>query len=536
MKKTLKGILALCAVMGMGFAANAAEVTTYDEFVKISGKVKDAAVGETVTVTVLNEDVSLENINSDESVKDSIVFYGETVIGEDNTYSILFSINGGGKHYGYIGVRGKDEPEKIEFTYMSKAFYGEITGAKSTDELSQLIVDNAEILGLDGIEDEEKLQNIAELVFDTLDDFGEDATEENIEKISVIFEKAALINALNNEEVTDINEYYNVLGLSDTDKKYYNDEYSEEITENLSGKNIGSIEEFEELLIGEILTAEVNEASEARIELILRDYEDLFEDSDKDGLAKAIKNEAPFSDIDEIIEFIKDYEEEKGNTSGGSSGSSGGSKGSNSNRYTGTSVATQITQNANDAEENSNSSIFDDIATVPWAKEYIEEMYYSGVISGKAEGKFFPNDAITREEFAKIITLAFKMNLVDDEFPFTDVAETDWSYTYVKTAYLAGVTNGIGNNLFGKSEKITRQDLCTMVYRAVMTGEYELPDTEGKTLNDEALISDYAKEAVRKMVNAGIISGDENANFNPRANATRAEAAKIICLTIRNMK
>ena len=46
--------------------------------------------------------------------------------------------------------------------------------------------------------------------------------------------------------------------------------------------------------------------------------------------------------------------------------------------------------------------------------------------------------------------------------------------------------------------------------------------------NDDASIAGWAKDAVKKVADAGIMLGDENNNFNPRANLTRQEAAVII--------
>ena len=46
--------------------------------------------------------------------------------------------------------------------------------------------------------------------------------------------------------------------------------------------------------------------------------------------------------------------------------------------------------------------------------------------------------------------------------------------------------------------------------------------------NDKDLLSDYAKEAVAKMVKLGILNGKNDGNFAPKDYCTRAEAAKIL--------
>ena len=57
-------------------------------------------------------------------------------------------------------------------------------------------------------------------------------------------------------------------------------------------------------------------------------------------------------------------------------------------------------------------------------------------------------------------------------------------------------------------------------------------EAEGTALdyNDKAEISDYAVSAVENLAALEIMNGDENQNFLPRASATRAESAKIVCV------
>ena len=82
---------------------------------------------------------------------------------------------------------------------------------------------------------------------------------------------------------------------------------------------------------------------------------------------------------------------------------------------------------------------------------------------------------------------------------------------------------------FGTGEFITRQDMAVMLYRAAAAADVEIlvVDAE-KTVNDSADISGYAADAVAELVKAGIINGDQNRNFNPKNNATRAQAAVMI--------
>jgi hypothetical protein len=89
--------------------------------------------------------------------------------------------------------------------------------------------------------------------------------------------------------------------------------------------------------------------------------------------------------------------------------------------------------------------------------------------------------------------------------------------------------NGVGDGSFAPKENISRQDLCTILYRALLKLGIELPDPEPADFTDEAAVAAYAKEAVAVLKRLGIVSGRTDGSFDPRAFATREEAAKIIC-------
>ena len=83
-----------------------------------------------------------------------------------------------------------------------------------------------------------------------------------------------------------------------------------------------------------------------------------------------------------------------------------------------------------------------------------------------------------------------------------------------------------------KITSVTREDLAVILYRATLKKDkkYEARKTD---FTDKAEIADYAKEAVEFMAGAGIINGFEDGSFNPKAPATRAQAAVLIYNALR---
>ncbi|MBQ7793949.1 MAG: S-layer homology domain-containing protein [Clostridia bacterium] len=167
--------------------------------------------------------------------------------------------------------------------------------------------------------------------------------------------------------------------------------------------------------------------------------------------------------------------------------------------------------------------IFSDLGNASWAKEAILVLYDMGIVSGRGEGKFAPNDEITRAELTAMLVKAYALTGEGAE-GFADVAESDWYYDAVMTARAAGIASGDEDNNFMPMSAVTRQDMSVLIYRAM--GTEKASQTE--FFADDADISDYARAAVYYMKENGIAAGMEDGTFAPRQTATRAQCAQIL--------
>ncbi len=174
---------------------------------------------------------------------------------------------------------------------------------------------------------------------------------------------------------------------------------------------------------------------------------------------------------------------------------------------------------------------FSDLKNVPWAVEAINSLSKLNIISGVGNGAFAPDRSVKREEFAKMIVLAFALHSVDEDHKctFLDTAKDDWHYTYINAACGNNVTNGMNENTFGVGENITRQDLAVMCYRAALEKGLTLEANNAVgEFADKDKIAEYAWVAINVLNQNGIINGFDDATIRPEATATRAEAATII--------
>ncbi len=173
------------------------------------------------------------------------------------------------------------------------------------------------------------------------------------------------------------------------------------------------------------------------------------------------------------------------------------------------------------------TEIFSDINDAPWAQEAIEYLANEKIIAGKGDGKFYPNDTVTREEFVKIIVEAFDLSDKNATASFADVDAGRWSYNYIASAYATGIITGDGNN-FNPSSQMTRQDMAVVIYRVAEYLGEQLPGVPESSFDDQVRIASYAQEAVSVLVGAGIINGTGDNRFTPLGIVTRAQAAKIV--------
>jgi len=226
-----------------------------------------------------------------------------------------------------------------------------------------------------------------------------------------------------------------------------------------------------------------------------------------------------FNSVGEMVEYMEKYLEKAAEDNSGSKGSGGSSKG-------GTSSPVYVPDKNKPAEDNGkNNESFSDMTDFEWAKEAVSYLSEKGIINGKGNGMFEPHSNVTREEFVKMLVLAFSLSDENAGCSFSDVSSGAWFKPYVASAVKNGVINGISPELFGAGEYITRQDMAVCVFRAAGAQPEAFDDG---LFTDSDKIAPYAREGISWMKKNGLISGYSDGSFAPAAFCTRAEAAKII--------
>ena len=114
-----------------------------------------------------------------------------------------------------------------------------------------------------------------------------------------------------------------------------------------------------------------------------------------------------------------------------------------------------------------NSSSYSDVARGDWYNTYVATLENAGVIvDTRTNGKFRPNDAITRAELASMIAQFAGLESASAA-KFNDVGSRYWAAEEIAIAAKMGWINGYPDGSFRPDRNVTRAELMAMVNRAL---------------------------------------------------------------------
>jgi hypothetical protein len=179
---------------------------------------------------------------------------------------------------------------------------------------------------------------------------------------------------------------------------------------------------------------------------------------------------------------------------------------------------------------------FSDVPADSWFKPYVDFVAENAYMIGTSETTFEPQNNLTRAMFATILARYHKAKVDDSkETIFKDVPVNQWYTGSIGWNNDKGIVQGYGDGNFGTNDFITRQDLATMIIRYIPVYEKDYNKVHAKDrpmidyeFTDKDQIADYAKDAIAKCVNYGLLEGYPDHSVKPTQNITRAETAAVI--------
>ncbi|MEW5857706.1 MAG: S-layer homology domain-containing protein [Cyanobacteriota bacterium] len=186
-----------------------------------------------------------------------------------------------------------------------------------------------------------------------------------------------------------------------------------------------------------------------------------------------------------------------------------------------TSETLQLSQNA--------LTSFGDISEDFWARDFIAQLAEKDIIAGFPDGRFRPNEPVTRAQFAAMISKAFKKNKVRNAITLRDISTNYWAYSAIQEAYEMGFLGAISGNQFNPTQRLTRLDILTALTSGLDYSFSGSSETVLEAFGDRAGIPRNARNVIAAAAQRGLIVNYPNVNsLNLNRVATRAEVAAFI--------
>ena len=169
---------------------------------------------------------------------------------------------------------------------------------------------------------------------------------------------------------------------------------------------------------------------------------------------------------------------------------------------------------------------FTDVHEEDWFYEDTMFVYEHGLMIGDGDGTFRPDGSLTRAEMVQVLYNWAGKPEVTGNSPFSDVPSDEWYAKAVIWAANGGVVNGIGEGKFAPEDSVTREQLAAMLYR--YAGEPETSGVLTDFADGDA-VSEYAVNAVKWAVQHDILRGDGTPrSLRPTDGIKRSEVAAML--------
>lgn len=179
------------------------------------------------------------------------------------------------------------------------------------------------------------------------------------------------------------------------------------------------------------------------------------------------------------------------------------------------------------SEQKPQSMPFTDVKEDAWFYDAVGYAYTHGLMAGTGPSTFSPDLATTR---GMIVTILYGLAGSPDSgtLNFTDVPAGQYYAKAVAWASANGVVSGYGDGRFGPNDPITREQMALILRGYVrLNGKEVGAQADLSGYRDAGDISSYAREAVAWACAKGLISGTSADTLSPAGTATRAQAAVI---------
>lgn len=181
--------------------------------------------------------------------------------------------------------------------------------------------------------------------------------------------------------------------------------------------------------------------------------------------------------------------------------------------------------------ESNGGKDYSDVSKDSWYKDNVDKATEEGIFNGVSDELFEPEAYVTRGMFVTALARMDKADTKGYAKLFNDVLSDEYYSESIAWASANGIVNGVGDGKFAPDEFVTREEMSVMIYNYIKLQYKSLLEDSSEdnvVFSDDDKISSWAKDAVYALAKMGLLNGKGNGEFAPQDNVTRAEAATIL--------
>jgi hypothetical protein len=173
---------------------------------------------------------------------------------------------------------------------------------------------------------------------------------------------------------------------------------------------------------------------------------------------------------------------------------------------------------------------FPDVPEGYWAKDFIAQLAELEIIEGFPDGRFRPDQPVTRAQFAAMLRKAFEMNKVRNAIAFRDVSSDYWAYSAIQEAYEMGFLGTVSRNAFNPTQNLSRLDILVALAKGMnYSSASTTTDTLLQVYSDASSIPSNVRSFVAAATERGLVVNYPNVqSLKPNQVATRAEVCAFL--------
>ena len=187
------------------------------------------------------------------------------------------------------------------------------------------------------------------------------------------------------------------------------------------------------------------------------------------------------------------------------------------------------------------TQMFTDV-TKNWAYPGIQYCVTHGIMGGMGDGTFVPTGTTTRAQIVQILYNLEGTPAVSGTTPFTDLT-ANWYKPAILWAYQNNVVAGTSPTTFDPDQPVTREQIAVILTQYmfhVLKMNRTWTPADLSTFPDGAQVSGWAKEAMQDAVALGLINGTKASDgvvyLDPQGSAARQQVATILMNFCQNVK